>query len=49
MAVSAKDQIAQMARYHEWATERLLASIEPVPDELYRQACGLFFDRYTAP
>jgi len=43
MAVSAKDQIARMARYHKWATERLLASIEPVPEELYRQSCGLFF------
>jgi uncharacterized damage-inducible protein DinB len=43
MAVSAKDQIAQMARYHKWATERLLASIGPVPEELYRQPCGLFF------
>jgi uncharacterized damage-inducible protein DinB len=43
MAVSAKDQIAQMARYHEWATDRLLAAIEPMPEEAYRQPCGLFF------
>ena len=43
MAVSAKDQIAQMARYHKWATERLLASVGALPDELYRQSCGLFF------
>ncbi len=43
MTVSAKDQIAQMARYHHWATGRLMASIEAMPDELYRQPCGLFF------
>lgn len=39
----AKSQIAQMARYHAWATERLLSSIEPLPEETYRQECGLFF------
>ncbi len=43
MAVSAKDQIAQMARYHSWATERLLSSIEPLPEDSYRRPCGLFF------
>jgi uncharacterized damage-inducible protein DinB len=43
MAVSAKGQIAQMARYHAWATERLLASVGPIPDEPYRKPCGLFF------
>ena len=43
MAVSAKDQLAQMARYHAWATERLLESIAPMPDEFYRKPCGLFF------
>ena len=43
MAVSAKDQLAQMARYHAWATERLLASVAPIPDEFYRKPCGLFF------
>jgi uncharacterized damage-inducible protein DinB len=43
MAVAAKDQLAQMARYHLWATERLLASIVAIPDELYRKDCGLFF------
>lgn len=43
MTVSAKDQLAQMARYHVWATERLLTSIAPIPDELYRKQCGLFF------
>lgn len=43
MAVSVKHQLAQMARYHAWATERLLTSIAPIPEESYRQACGLFF------
>lgn len=43
MTVSAKDQIALMARYHAWATGRLLASVAPIPDELYRKPCGLFF------
>jgi uncharacterized damage-inducible protein DinB len=43
MAVSARDQLAQMARYHAWATERLLTSIEPIPDDSYRQPCGIFF------
>ena len=43
MIVSAKDQLAQMARYHAWATERLLASLAPLPDALYRKPCGLFF------
>lgn len=43
MAVSAKDQLALMARYHAWATERLLTSVAPIPDEAYRQPCGLFF------
>jgi uncharacterized damage-inducible protein DinB len=43
MTVSAKSQVAQMARYHGWATERLLSSIEPLPEEPYRQPCGLFF------
>lgn len=43
MVVSAKKQLAQMARYHAWATERLLMSIAPIPDELYSKPCGLFF------
>lgn len=38
-----KDQIAQMARYHHWATERLLSAIVPMSDEAYRRSCGLFF------
>ena len=43
MTVSAKDQLALMARYHGWATKRLLASIEPMPEDAYRRPCGLFF------
>lgn len=43
MAVSAKEQLAQMARYHAWATELLLVSIAQIPDELYNKPCGLFF------
>lgn len=38
-----KDQLALMARYHGWATKRLQASIEPMPEEAYRRPCGLFF------
>jgi uncharacterized damage-inducible protein DinB len=41
--MSAKGQIALMARYHHWATERLLSSITHLPDDLYRKPCGLFF------
>ena len=43
MAVPAKDLLALMARYHAWATDRLLASIARIPEELYRKPCGLFF------
>lgn len=40
---SAKDEIVRMARYHAWATERLLSAVAVVPDEAYRQSCGLYF------
>lgn len=43
MGVSAKQQLAQMARYHGWATERLLSSIAPLPDAAYHRDCRLFF------
>jgi uncharacterized damage-inducible protein DinB len=43
MTVSSKSQVAQMARYHGWATERLLSSIDLLPEDVYRQTCGLFF------
>jgi len=32
-----------LARYHVWATEKVLAEIEPISDHHYRQDCGLFF------
>jgi len=32
-----------MARYHAWATERLLMSVASIPDEFYGKPCGLFF------
>jgi uncharacterized damage-inducible protein DinB len=44
MTISAKDQISQMVRYHTWATERLLSSTESLPEEIYRQPCGLYFN-----
>jgi uncharacterized damage-inducible protein DinB len=43
MAVLAKKQLALMARYHAWATERLLTSVASIPTESYGKACGLFF------
>lgn len=43
MTASLKVQLAQMARYHAWATGRLLSSIAPIPDELYAEPCGIFF------
>lgn len=32
-----------LARYHVWATERLLEKIDVMPDDAYRRHCGLFF------
>ena len=43
MAASAKMQLMQMARYHGWATERLLKAVASIPDEPYHNSCGLFF------
>ncbi len=43
MVASAKSQLVQMARYHAWATLRLLASLSAIPDEAYARQCGLFF------
>ena len=31
------------ARYHVWATHRLLEAVSPVPDQDYRRDVGLFF------
>ncbi|MGI9024961.1 MAG: DinB family protein [Burkholderiaceae bacterium] len=38
------DYFATLARYHRWASERLLESIAPLSDEDYRRDVGLFFD-----
>lgn len=43
MTGSSKSQLDLMARYHAWATDRLLASIAPLSEEAYRRSCGLFF------
>lgn len=32
-----------LARYHAWATEKLLAEVATMSDAHYRQECGLFF------
>ncbi|CUA93486.1 DinB family protein [Thiomonas bhubaneswarensis] len=38
------DYFATLARYHVWATRRLLdAHIAPLPEADYRRDCGLFF------
>jgi uncharacterized damage-inducible protein DinB len=34
---------AAQARYHVWATSRLLDAVAKVPDAGYRKDCGLFF------
>ncbi len=38
-----KAHFDMMAGYHLWAHKRLNQSLEPLSDEEYRQACGLFF------
>ena len=43
MTTTLKDHLALFARYHGWATERLLASVGELPDEIYRRDAGLFF------
>ena len=32
-----------LARYNVWATDRLLAAVQPLPDDHYRRDAGLFF------
>lgn len=32
-----------LARYHQWATDRLLAAVADVDDDAYRRDLGLFF------
>ncbi|HZV57410.1 MAG TPA: DinB family protein [Sphingobium sp.] len=43
MVASAKEEVARMARYHGWATQRLTEAVAAVPDAAYRKECGLFF------
>jgi uncharacterized damage-inducible protein DinB len=37
------DYFATLARYHRWATDRLLDAIAPLADDAYRRDAGLFF------
>lgn len=43
MALDARAQVALMARYHDWATARLLGAVAALDETRYRQPCGLFF------
>jgi uncharacterized damage-inducible protein DinB len=43
MTGSVKHQLEMMARYHAWATGRLLAAVAAIPEEPYRGPSGLFF------
>jgi uncharacterized damage-inducible protein DinB len=36
-------QLHTLARYHAWATARLLDAVDALPDEAYRRDAGLFF------
>jgi uncharacterized damage-inducible protein DinB len=38
-----KDYFETLARYHVWATDKLLAQVAMMSDAYYRQDCGLFF------
>ena len=44
MSESLAGYFVTLARYHSWATARLLDAISPIGDEDYRRAAGLFFD-----
>ncbi len=39
-----RSQLQTLARYNAWATRRLCAALQPVPDEAYRRPVGLFFN-----
>jgi uncharacterized damage-inducible protein DinB len=43
VALDAREQVALMARYHTWATRRLLDAVAGLNDKQYRKPCGLFF------
>ncbi|VAW87387.1 hypothetical protein MNBD_GAMMA18-65 [hydrothermal vent metagenome] len=38
-----KAHFKMMADYHLWAYQRLHQSLEPLSDDEYHRACGLFF------
>jgi uncharacterized damage-inducible protein DinB/GNAT superfamily N-acetyltransferase len=38
-----REHLQTMARYHLWATRRLLAAVDALPDADYRRDAGLFF------
>ena len=37
------DYFAMLARYHVWATDKLLAAVAALDEACYRRDCGLFF------
>lgn len=42
--MSLREHFVTLARYHQWATRRLLDEhVAPLPDDEYRRDCGLFF------
>lgn len=41
--MDAANHFIQLARYNLWATRRLLAAVQPVPEADYRRDVGLFF------
>jgi uncharacterized damage-inducible protein DinB len=42
-ATPLREHLQTMARYHAWATARLLAALQPLDDGAWRRDCGLFF------
>lgn len=38
-----REHLETMARYHLWATKRLLAATDALPEDAYRRDAGLFF------
>lgn len=38
-----RSQLLVLARYNEWASQRLFAALDAVPEEDYRRDLGLFF------
>lgn len=41
--MDARAHFLTLARYHAWATQRLLDAVAPLSDEAYRRDVGLFF------